>query len=110
MAQHAGVVHGDDERGTGRDRRPERRAVEDVDPGGGASEPEGVPERVAANAREPPGAPGREADELEAGTGLELAEQADHVARCPRTRLDERRRVDRHPHDAALRNASRGSG
>ena len=44
------------------------------------------------------------------GPALERAEQAEHVARSPCARLDERRRVDRDPHDAALRSASRGSG
>jgi hypothetical protein len=110
MPQQGEIVDGDDERGPGRDRRPERRAVQDVDPGGGTAEAERVPQRVATDRREAAGAARLDADELEVGSTLELAEQTEDVARGAGPCLDERRRVDRDPQDAALRTASRGSG
>ena len=110
MPKNAEVVDGDDERRARRDGRAEGRAVEDVEPRRGAPEAERVPERVAADRREPPRAAGLEPDELEAGPPRELPEQPEHVARGPGAGLDERRGVDPDPHAAALRTISRGSG
>ncbi len=84
--------------------------MQDVDASGEATESERVPERIPADRREAAGAARLDADELEPGTPLELTEETEHVTRCPCPRLDERRRVDRDPHAAALRTASRGSG
>ena len=100
----------DDERRARGDRRAERRAVQDVEAGGRAPEPERVPERVPPDCREASCSTRVEPDELEAGAPRQLAEQPANVPRRPGARLDERRGVDPDPHAAALRTASRGSG
>ena len=111
MAQEAEVVHGHDERRPGPERRPEGRAVEEIEAGGGAPEAERVPERVPPDRRELPRAAGCEPDELEARATRELPEEAAHVTCGSGPGLHERRRVDPDPHDdAASRTASRGSG
>ena len=109
VAEHAEVVNGDDERRTRRDGRAERRAMENVELRGGLPEAERVPERIASHGGDPALAARLQADELEAGTSRQLREEAAHVPRRPRARLDERRGVDPDPHAAALRTISFGS-
>ena len=69
MAQDAEIVHRDDERRPGPERRPEGRAVEEIEAGGGASEAERVPERVPPNRRELARAAGGEPDERRGPAG-----------------------------------------
>ena len=101
MPQQAEVVDGHDERDSRTERRAEGRAVEKLEAARRPPQPERVPERIASKRREPPGAARREADELQARSAGERAEEAADVPRCPRPRLHERRRVDSDPHETA---------
>lgn len=67
MAQHREVMHGDDERCTGSERRAEGRTMEDVEAGRGGAETDGIPQRVASQGGETSLPAGRQANELETG-------------------------------------------
>ena len=111
MPEEGEVVHGHHEGRPRPERRAERRAVEDVEPGGRAPEAVRVPERVPADAREATRAADGEGVELEPRAAGQLAEQAADVPCRARSGLRERRGVDPDPHAAsACRTASRGSG
>ena len=74
MTEDREVVHRHDERRARGDRSAERRAVQHVEPGRGASEPERVPEPVPSERGEPPGAARLEPHQLDAGSSGESPE------------------------------------
>jgi hypothetical protein len=101
VAEDREVVNRDDGRHGRAERAAVRRAVEDVGAAGAPRQPERVPERVPDECRRAAGSAERHAPHVDVVTPFELAQQAVEVARCPRRRLGEGRRVDRDPHSAS---------
>ena len=109
-------MHGQHRRDARSQRASKRRAVEDVEPRRAPRERDGVPERIAENARRAARPAEGEELELQVRSAAERAEQPSNDPRSARARLHERGRVHADPHAstssirATTRSASTGSG